>query len=80
MNGWCKFTAESPNGLVILYSLEENRSCDGMLFFDKDTKELSITRLSRGATTDLTKHFICAVRGRIRRGFELNKIYYLAVG
>ena len=80
MNGWCKFTAEDADGLVILYSLENNQSCDGMLFFDKNTKEVSITALSRGATEELTKHFICAVRGRIRRGYELKKLYYLAVG
>ncbi len=80
MNGWCKFTAEDEGGLVIIYSLEDNSSCDGMLFFDKDTKELSIIALSRGATEELTKHFMCSVRGRMRRGYELNKLYYLAVG
>ena len=80
MNGWCKFTAEDENGLVILYSLESNQSCDGMLFFDKDTDEIVVTALSRGATLKLTEHFICSVRGRMRRGFELNKLYYLAVG
>ena len=80
MNGWCKFTSEDIGGLVILYSLEENQRLDGMLFFDKETQKLSIMALSHGATVELTNQFICSVRGKIRRGFELNKVYYLAIG
>lgn len=80
MNGWCKFTFEDEKKVTIKYSLEENRNCDGELSFDKATREIQILKLSESATADLTNHFICVIRGRMRRGFELNKVYYLAVG
>ncbi len=79
MNGWCKIIAELPDGWVIRYSLEDNRSCDGLLFFEKVTKKITITLLSRGATEESTQDFIYAVRGRIRWNFKLNKLYHLTV-
>lgn len=80
MNGWCKFVVEDEQKIIVRYSLEENKTCDGELILDKTTQEMEISRLSHGATTALTKHFICSVRGIIRRGFELDNVYYIAVG
>ena len=80
MNGWCKFVNEDEQKIIVRYSLEENNTCDGELTLDKKTQEIEILRLASGATIALTNHFICSVRGRIRSGFEFNKLYYLAVG
>ena len=80
MNGWCKFIINAEQKIIVCYSLEENNTCDGELSLDQKTQEIKILRLASGATTALTNHFICSVRGRIRRGFELNKLYYLCVG
>ena len=80
MNGWCKFVLEDDKKIIVRYSLEENNTCDGELSLDKKTQEMKILHLSGGATITLTNHFICSVCGKIRRGFELNKLYYLAVG
>ena len=80
MNGWCVFVSEKAQVLTIGYSLEENTACDGRLAFDKDTQEMTVLKLSHSATKVQTEQFICSVRGRIRRGFEFNKRYYLPVG
>lgn len=80
MNGWCKFITDDKQKIIVNYSLEDNDACDGELSFDKNTQEIKVLHLSNGATIALTNHFICSLRGRIRRGFELNKLYYLAVG
>lgn len=80
MNGWCKFTFENERSVTINYSLEDNQDCDGKLTFNKDNQEIKISKLSRGATAKQTNNFICSVRGRIRRGFDMNKLYYLAIG
>ena len=80
MNGWCRFISEDAQKIGIRYSLGNEPECDGELTFNKTTLEIQIMRLSNGATAPLTNHFICSVRGKIRRGFELNKLYYLAVG
>ena len=79
MNGWCKFTEENSDKVIIEYSLGANNSCDGKLSWSKSTQEITVMCLSNGATSMFTRHFICAVRGRIRRGFEFNRLYYLAV-
>lgn len=79
MNGWCKFIAGDSNEQIIEYSLGENNNCGGKLIWNKDTQEITIMSLADGATSALTNHFICVIRGRIRRGFEFNRLYYLAV-
>ena len=79
MNGWCKFVEENDNGAIIEYSLGADNRCTGKLKWDKDTQQITILRLATNATATLTDHFICVVRSRIRRGFELNRLYYLAV-
>lgn len=80
MNGWCKFVTKDEQKIIVRYSLEENNTCDGELSLDQKTQEIKILHLASGATIASTNHFICSVRGRIRRGFELNKLYYLGVG
>ena len=78
MNGWCKFIKENDNEVNIEYSLGADNRCTGKLKWDKATKQVTILRLADNSTTVLTSHFVCVVRGRIRRGFELNRLYYLA--
>lgn len=79
MNGWCKFIATNSDEQIIEYSLSEPAACDGKLSWNKFAGQITITRLADGASRALTNQFICAVRGRIRRGFEFNRLYYLAV-
>lgn len=80
MNGWCKLI-ENINGVMTIgYSLEESKDCDGRLLFDVKTKETKISKLASGASEILTKHFICPLRSKIRKGLTLDKLYYVAVG
>ena len=79
MNGWCKFLSEDENLIKIAYSLEKNNSCDGELIYSKDTKEIAVAKLATNAGDVLTKAFICGLRGRMRRGFKFDKIYYIAM-
>jgi len=80
VNGWCKLIDNINGVMTIGYSLEENKDCDGRILFNPDTKEMQISKLANGASEILTKHFICPLRSKIRKGLTLNKLYYVAVG
>lgn len=80
MNGWCKFKIDNEKETILGYSFGDNRTCDGEMRLDKATKELKVLRSSEGETVGLVKQFYCLARGKIRSGFELDKLYYLASG
>ena len=80
MYGWCKLINENVESMTIAYSFGKNEACDGELIYDKNTKEMSISKLSNGASEILTKYFICPLRNRMRKGMELGKRYMVATG
>ncbi len=65
---------------IISYSLGKNETCDGELILNKATNEITISKLSEGASKILTKHFICPLRGRLRKGMEIKKMYMIMTG
>lgn len=77
MNGFCRFLREDGRRILIGYGVED-KECAGRLSYDKATREFEILELS--GTENQTRHLICALRSRLRLGYELNKLYYLAVG
>lgn len=80
MYGWCKLTNDSEKQFEIAYSLGKNNSCDGKLIFDKETKKVTIAKLSEGAGEVLTKAFICPLRSRMREGLMLGKLDMIMTG
>lgn len=79
--GWCKLTNDDEKQIEVSYSLGQNNSCDGRLIFDKDTKEVTIAKLSEGAGEVLTKAFICPLRCRMhRKGLTPNKLTMIMTG
>ena len=73
--GWCELKSETKENLNISYSPDNNPDCDGLLVYNKITQLVKIEKLSEGASEYWTKHFICPLRSRIRKGMELNKRY-----
>ena len=80
MYGWCKLMNETVETMIISYSFGKNETCDGELIYDKNTKEMNISRLSDGTNEILTKYFICPLRNRMRKGMKLGKRYMVATG
>lgn len=80
MYGWCKLISDNANEMEIAYSLGKNNSCDGKLIFNKNTREMTIARLSEGSEEILTKAFICPLRGKIRKGLTPGKLSMIMTG
>ena len=80
MYGWCKLIEETETEMVIGYSWEADKSCDGRLIFNKQTKEMTLEKMSAGANESATAYFICPLRSRIRKGLELGRHYIVATG
>jgi len=80
MYGWCKVLRDTDKEMIISYSFGKNETCDGELILNKNTNEIRISKLSEGASTTLTKYFICPLRSRIRKGMELQKKYMIMTG
>lgn len=80
MYGWCKLTNDNEKQMEIAYSLGKNRTCDGKLIFNKDTKKMTIAHLATDAEEVLTKEFICPLRCRIKKGLQLDKLTMIMTG
>ncbi len=52
-----KKIAENENTITIGYSYENNRSCDGIIIYDKKTHENSLKKISpvQGENTDFSR-------------------------
>jgi len=50
MLGWAKPIQENKDEIRIAYSVESDRSCDGVLVWDKKTEEFRVDKMS--ATAD----------------------------
>ena len=79
MIGWSKLISESSNELLIAYSFEEDKSCDGLLKYDTNDKTITIQQKPRHKEW-LENLFICPLRYRIKLGMELGKLYMIMTG
>ncbi len=61
MVGWTKLLDNTDDKAVIAYSLERDRSCDGILVKDKKADMIHIEKLSSSATQAATARFACLV-------------------
>ena len=80
MYGWCKLLEENDNEMIISYSWQENKNCDGKLIYNKNTKEVTVSNFASGIGKNETDYFICPLRSRVRRGMEIGKRYMIATG
>ena len=80
MYGWCKLLKETNTEMIIGYSWEEDKSCDGRLIFNKQTKKMTVEKMSASANEGATAYFICPLRSRIRDGLEIGRRYIVATG
>ena len=79
MVGWCKLLEETQNKLKIAYSLEEDKSCDGLLIYDKITKEIEVQKKPENREW-MTPFFICPLRSRMRKGLIPDKLTMIMTG
>lgn len=79
MVGWCKLLEDTQNKLKIAYSLEEDKSCDGLLIYDKITKEIDIQKKPENRDW-MTPFFICPLRCKIDKGLTLGKLQIVMTG
>ena len=79
MIGWSKLVAEDERELQIAYSFEEDRSCDGILSYDKQTRQITVQRPPRHKEW-MRELFICPLRYRIRLGMIPDKLYMIMTG
>ena len=80
MYGWYKLEDDTKYKMIIAYSWEKDKSCDGRLIFNKHTKEMIIEKISAGADEGATSYLICPLRSRIRKGLEFGKRHIVATG
>ncbi len=80
MYGWYKLLKETDTEMLIGYSWERDKSCDGRLIFNKETKEMTIDKLSGSADKSQTIYLICPIGIRVRNGIELGKLGMVATG
>lgn len=55
MYGWYKLLDESSDKMKIAYSIEKNKSCDGVLLYDKINDNFTVEKFSDGADDWVTK-------------------------
>ena len=80
MVGWCKLLEETQEKLKIAYSFEDDKSCDGILTFDKVTKKIEVQKPPQNKEWMRTL-FICPLRCRIdRKGLTPNKLTMIMTG
>jgi hypothetical protein len=80
MRWYVKKQIENNDCIFIDYSYEKNDTCDGLLKYDKDSKNITIEKMSDGADEFATKWLFSHIHGLLRRN-ELNeKIRMVAIG
>ena len=69
MLGWAKPIRENDDEMFIAYSVESDRSCDGVLVWDKKTEEFRIDKLSATADVMSTNRLAGLIRYSLYEGF-----------
>ena len=72
MYGWYKLLDESADKMKIAYSIEKNKSCDGVLLYDKLSDSFTVEKFSAGAddwtTNWMSGHILSKIiMGQIKR-------------
>ena len=80
MYGWYKLIKEDANEMQIGYSVEKNKSCDGLLNYNKNTDEFVTERYSDGADDWATKWLSGHILSRIIMGKISETPRMIAVG
>ena len=68
MLGWAKSIKENRDEFFIAYSVESDRSCDGVLVWDKKTEEFRIEKLSATADIISTRRLAGLIGYRLDEG------------
>jgi len=71
---------ENDENIIIGYSYSKNESCDGVLKYDKNQKELIIEKLSEGADEGGTKMLFSILYGILGNGGLSNEVKMIATG
>ena len=80
MIGWVRLLEENKDLCKFGYSLDHNKSCDGILVQNKTTGDFSIDRLSAGADKVNSCRICCAIVQSIKVGRFKNGINGLTTG
>ena len=80
MYGWYKLMNETPDEMKIGYSVEKNKSCDGILHYNKHTDEFTTEKLSDGADDWATRWLSGHILSRIIMGKISETPKMIAVG
>lgn len=79
MIGWVKIVSETSEELLIAYSFEGDKNCDGLLRYDKKQAEFQIEREPQNMSW-MKPLLICPLRFRIEQGMEPDKMYMIMTG
>ena len=80
MRWYVEKRSENENKILINYSYEKNDSCDGLLAFDKPTKEISIEKLSDGADDFSTRWLFQHIYRLVKNNELTEKRRVVAIG
>ncbi len=80
MYGWYKLMNETHNEMKIGYSVEKNKTCDGILNYNKNTDEFTTEKLSEGADDWSTKWLSRHILSRIIMGKLSETPKMIAIG
>jgi hypothetical protein len=81
MNWWYKKLYEDEKIIRVAYSYEENQSCDGILVYNKETKAITVEKMSDGAdefdTGRAKQHLYGCIRDNL---LSFDKVRRVAIG
>lgn len=80
MYGWYKLVSENDHEMKIGYSVEKNKSCDGLLNYDKNTDEFITEKYSDGTDDWVTKWLSGHILSRIITGKISETPRMIAIG
>ena len=78
MYGWYKVIAEKEDFIEISYSIGKNKSCDGILIYDKQKDDFITYKMSLSANPASTAWIIEHIKIKLKRK-QLDKTKKIAV-
>lgn len=80
MYGWYKLISQNQDELEIGYSLGKNKTCDGLLIYNKISETFTTSKLSKGSDDWETKWLSGHILAKIIYGQISEKRRMIAVG
>lgn len=68
MLGWAKIISRGDRYTRIAYSIERDKSCDGILEADAVDGIMRVVKPSASADPSATRRFVCLIYSAMRRG------------